>query len=161
MSHLHPASESERGAVLVHVALAIIGLTAFTTFVVDYGVLWASRRQAQNAADGAALSGAVALAFDDPTNTTSTGPAYLSAQTVVNASRVWGEIPVADITISAAVCPAEHAGGLCVKVDVFRNQARGNPLPVLRRPGRDRRSGSARPRPRVARERHRLRAIKA
>ena len=32
-----PAS-SDRGAVLVHTALAILALVAFTTFVVDYGV---------------------------------------------------------------------------------------------------------------------------
>ena len=47
-------SRSETGAVLVHAALVLIGLMALSTFVVDYGVLWASRRQAQNAADAGA-----------------------------------------------------------------------------------------------------------
>ena len=33
---------------------------------IDYGVMWSSRRQAQNAADAAALAGAISLAYDDP-----------------------------------------------------------------------------------------------
>ena len=63
-------SESQRGAVLIHVAIALLGLIAFTTFVVDYGVMWVSRGQAQTSADAGALSGAISLAFDSrPTST--------------------------------------------------------------------------------------------
>ena len=51
---------SERGAILVQVALALLALVAFTMFVVDYGVFWVGRRQAQNAADASALAGALA-----------------------------------------------------------------------------------------------------
>ncbi len=49
---------------LVHTALVLIGLMALSTFVVDYGILWASRRQAQNAADAGALAGAVHMLYD-------------------------------------------------------------------------------------------------
>ena len=56
----------ERGAVLVHVALAMLALIAFSALAVDYGALLVSRRQAQNSADAAALAGALSLAFDDP-----------------------------------------------------------------------------------------------
>ena len=56
---------SERGAVLVQVAIALVGLMALSAFVIDYGVLWASRRQAQNAADAAAMAGAISMAFVD------------------------------------------------------------------------------------------------
>ena len=59
---------SENGAVLVYVALAMIGLVAFSALSVDYGVMWSSRRQAQNAADAAAHAGAVSLAFDNPSD---------------------------------------------------------------------------------------------
>ena len=38
------------------------------TFVVDHGILWVSRGQAQNAADAGALSGAIARAYDELTN---------------------------------------------------------------------------------------------
>ena len=56
----------ERGAVLVQTGIALIGLLAMGTFSVDYGMLWVSRRQAQNAADAAALGGAISLAYGDP-----------------------------------------------------------------------------------------------
>ena len=46
-----PTRSSERGAILVHVAIAMLALIAVNTFVVDYGVMWVARRQAQNAAD--------------------------------------------------------------------------------------------------------------
>ena len=57
---------NERGAVLVHVTVAIIGILAFSALVVDYGVMWASRRQAQNAADAAALAGAISMGVTHP-----------------------------------------------------------------------------------------------
>src|SRR5215210_5313905 len=56
---------SERGSVIVHVAVALVGLVAFSALSIDYGAMWMSRRQAQNAADAAALAGAISLAFDD------------------------------------------------------------------------------------------------
>ena len=65
---------SENGAVLVHVAVAMIGLVAFSALSVDYGVMWSSRRQAQNAADAAAHAGAVSLAFDNPTISSARAP---------------------------------------------------------------------------------------
>ena len=57
----------ERGAIIIHVALALLALLAFSAFVVDYGAMWVSRRQAQNAADAGALAGAIALMKDGGT----------------------------------------------------------------------------------------------
>ena len=42
---------------LVHVALAMLALIAFSALAIDYGAMWVSRGQAQNAADAAALAG--------------------------------------------------------------------------------------------------------
>ena len=39
---------------LVHVAIALVALLAFSGLVVDYGILWLARRQAQNSADAGA-----------------------------------------------------------------------------------------------------------
>ena len=64
---------SERGTVLIQVAIAIMALTAFTAFVLDYGVLWVSRNQAQNAADAGALAGAIARTYDETTNPPASG----------------------------------------------------------------------------------------
>ena len=59
----------ERGAIIIHVAFALLALLAFSAFVVDMGVMWVSRGQAQNAADAGALAGAVALMRDGGSST--------------------------------------------------------------------------------------------
>jgi len=51
---------SERGQVLVLIAFAIIGLVAITGLAIDGSIILADRRHAQNAADTAALAGALA-----------------------------------------------------------------------------------------------------
>ena len=123
----------ERGAVLVQTGIALIGLLAMGTLTVDYGMLWVARRQAQNAADSAALAGAISLAFGDPSDT-----ARIKAVGVATAqaNRVWGEAPnvtVNDVYIER--CPPGSPGAsslkpLCVRVEAFRNQDRNNPLPT-------------------------------
>src|SRR6478672_3572502 len=119
----------ERGAVLVQVAIAILVLTALATFVVDHGVLWVSRGQAQNAADAGALSGAIARAFDEVTDlTASNGKAFTSAMSAALANKVWSAAPTAQVSW---VCPA-GVPGRCVRVDVYRNGEFGStPLPTI------------------------------
>jgi len=51
---------SEKGQALILIALAIIGLMGFTALAVDGGAALSDRRHAQNAADTAALAGALA-----------------------------------------------------------------------------------------------------
>ena len=50
---------SERGQAIVLIALALVGLIAITGLVVDGGMAFVDRRQAQNAADTAALAAAL------------------------------------------------------------------------------------------------------
>ena len=125
---------SERGAILIHTAIAFVGLTAFSTFVADYGMLWTARRQAQNAADAAALSAASSLGYVDINDL---ALARAAAITAGQANLVWGQAPIitnGDIAIGDAlsgVCPADAPpNGVCVRANVFRNQTRGNPLPT-------------------------------
>ena len=54
----HP---KERGQALIMIAFAAIGLFAFTALAIDGGAAFSKDRQAQNAADAAALAGALAL----------------------------------------------------------------------------------------------------
>jgi Flp pilus assembly protein TadG len=130
-------SGSDQGAILVHVAFALLALFAFTAFVIDYGVFWESRRQAQNAADSGALAGAIALAFDNPSDFTTTGPAKQSAVDTAQRNLVWGAapsvIPATDVQIfsGTGVCPPPNRDGTCIQVDVYRSLARGNALPVF------------------------------
>jgi Flp pilus assembly protein TadG len=132
---------SQRGAILVQVAILALVLIGFTAFVVDYGVMWVGRRQAQNAADAGALAGAVAMAFDANgwTNRTPTGPARAGAHQMALDNLVWGQSPNVNIDTDvyftntpADMCPLDGNGLTpCIRVDVYRNQARGNPLPVF------------------------------
>jgi Flp pilus assembly protein TadG len=119
----------ERGAVLVHVAVILGGLVSFSALTIDYGVLWTSRRQAQNSADAGALAGAIALAFDNPTDKSVTGPASRNAFAATQANLVFGAAPsvtpATDITFNT--CP--DGTDTCVQVRVYRTSARGSALP--------------------------------
>jgi Flp pilus assembly protein TadG len=55
---------NQRGAVMVVVALSLVAIMGFAALVVDLGMLFTARSQAQGAADAAALAGA--SAFVDP-----------------------------------------------------------------------------------------------
>ncbi len=120
---------SQRGAVLIQVGLGMIALMALSALAVDYGVKVTARRAAQNAADAGALAGAIALSYDNPTDKTDTGPAKQAALKFALANGVWGESPNVNVTtdITFPTCTPDT----CVRVDVFRNQDRGNPLPTF------------------------------
>jgi Flp pilus assembly protein TadG len=118
-----------RGAVLIQTAVTLVGLLGFSAYSVDYGVYWVARRQAQNAADAAALAAATSMAFGDPNNQ---GRTRAVARTTAVAHSVWGVAPsVTDADITIGACPENSPGSptLCVKVDVTRDDAHGNPLP--------------------------------
>ena len=138
-----PKLSSERGAILIQVAVASIVLIAFSMFVVDYGVMWVSRGQAQNAADSGALAGAIALAFDDFDNRADDGPAKVAAQQFALRNKVFGEDP--DVKVASDIIfydddptkfPAVCADDTCIRVDVYRTDrttdgiVRSNPLPM-------------------------------
>lgn len=123
-----------RGAILVHTAAMLVGLTAFSAFVVDYGILWTARRQIQNAADAAALAAANSLAFEIPNGFAGAQQrATRAAMAAAAQNLVWGQAPVVEgSTITYLPCPAGAVGsGPCVRVDAYRNQSHGNPLPTV------------------------------
>lgn len=119
----------ESGAVLIHVALALFVLFGLTTFVLDYGVMWTSRAQAQNSADAGAIAGAVARAFDDTaTPPAPDGRAYTAAMLAAQANEVFGE--AGGIVVSWA-CPTWSSYTRCARVDVHRDGTNGSTaLPV-------------------------------
>jgi hypothetical protein len=57
---MKPFHSSERGQALVIIAFAMIGLVAITGLAIDGSIAYSDRRQAQNAADTAALAAALA-----------------------------------------------------------------------------------------------------
>lgn len=124
--------KSERGAMLVMVAVTLLGLLAFSAIVIDYGILWASRGQIQTSADAGALTAAIALAFEDGAGV-NLPTTKAKAVAVAKQNGVWGTAPdvqPADVTL--VTCPPLSPGipDTCVKVDAYRNQARSNALPV-------------------------------
>jgi Putative Flp pilus-assembly TadE/G-like len=127
--HVQRVLGDEEGVVLVQVAIAILVLTALATFVVDHGIQWVSRGQAQNAADAGALSGAIARAYDELTDPpASNGKAFSSAMGAALANNVWTAAPTAQVSWA---CPPGVAGS-CVRVDVYRNGEFGStPLPTI------------------------------
>ena len=128
---------NERGAVLILVAVAVFALVAFSAIVVDYGILWASRGQAQTSADAGALAGAISIGKGQ-TNAV----ARDAASVVARENSVWGEATAAgDVIVSPLPhpCPASAGGGTegCIRVDVMRGAlddqggAHTNALPVF------------------------------
>lgn len=112
---------SERGSVIIQVALALVALLALSTFVIDQGIMYVARRQAQNAADSGALAGAISL-MNTPGNFVL---ADQSARHFAGQSNtVWGsQTASAHIAVSPLpmTCPPDVGGGdTCIRVDVFR-----------------------------------------
>jgi hypothetical protein len=100
--------------------LVFLGLSVF---VVDYGVLWVGREQAQNAADAGAIAGAISQAYDDPSVIGE------SVSRIVAANPVWFDPEDPEATSSTVLleCPAEAiAGTSCVKVGVYRDGSNGS-----------------------------------
>jgi hypothetical protein len=146
---MRTARTDERGAVLIHIAIAMLALLALSALSIDAGVKWLARGQAQNAADAGAMAGAIGLAMDDPDDLSDTGPAKQSALMYATANAVWGEEPSVNVTTDVAIlcddpekcpspCPDPHEpGDTCVRVDVYRNQELDaelqsrNPLPTF------------------------------
>lgn len=135
MTAIHtPTRRGEKGEVLIQVAVALMALLALSAFVFDYGVMWASKGQAQTAADAGALAGAISLAFNSPTDEAG---ARARAIAVARANDVWGappDVTVGDVLMRDCNVLAPLSPGLpdtCVQVRVFRNQARANPLPTF------------------------------
>lgn len=121
----------DRGMSLVFVGLGLMGFVAATMLAIDVGMLMTSRAQAQTSADAGAHAGAVALAFDDYNDRSSTGPAVTHAVREAQANLVMGgavEVPVADIEWPPN--PDLPAGTLTnrIRVHVYRDAAHDNPM---------------------------------
>ena len=121
----------QQGAVVVQAAIGMVTLLGLSVFVVDYGILWLSRQQAQNAADAGAVAAAVARAYDDAADPPSTtGIVGKSAEQMVTANPVW--FAPASYVLSFG-CPPELGTSVpCAKVDVYRDGTfSSTPIPTF------------------------------
>ncbi len=114
--------KSERGAILIFVAITIVVLMGFAAFVIDKGVFWMSRAQAQNAADAGALAGAASLVFDDNTWPIPSGGAVEAAATsTVNQNIINGATGVTKVSSPCPPFLLAPNDTNCVQVDVYRD----------------------------------------
>ena len=121
----------ERGAVLVHAAVAMTGLLAFSALTIDLGTVWVARAQAQNAVDAAALAGGISFSYVEPCNTDA---AAAAARTIAQTHTIWGDaVTPSLLTVTAGSCPSGSPAipGDCLNVAVERGGAAGAPLPVF------------------------------
>ena len=120
-----------RGAMLIQVGISIAMLMGFAVFVVDYGVVWLARTQAQNAADASALSGAVSRAFDEFANPPVAGGMTEQATRLAAAEHEVFGAAVAPASVGVSYdCPPFVTGGGCVQADIFRNGTNGTREPA-------------------------------
>ena len=139
MTGIFRSPGDDRGAVLIHVALAVLALVAFLTIVADFGLMWTARRQAQNSADAGAIAGATGLGYDDPTDYSNTGAAKQNAYLATQTNEVWGQPPFVNISSHITFpltplpdCDPDGDGfSQCVRVEVHRDLDNFNALPML------------------------------
>jgi len=126
---------TERGAILIQAAIAGFVLIGLTGFVVDYGIFWLAREQTQQAADAAAMAGALARAYGDPDPDAPVAPIVgLQAEASVGMNPVWFDADAGKPVVSFD-CPPELVAIRCVRVDVFRDGTSGSAaIPTLLAP---------------------------
>src|SRR5262245_25795330 len=120
----------ERGMSMVFVGLGFMAFLAATTLAIDVGMFMTARSQAQNSADAGALSGAVALYFDDYNNRAASGPAVQSALAASRSNDVIQrqvKVEPGDVTFPLSPDGLNNR----VRVHVYRTNGRGNALPTL------------------------------
>jgi Flp pilus assembly protein TadG len=122
-------STGEDGVTLVFVAVGLMAFIATSALAIDVGMFMTARAQAQNAADAGALAGATALVFDSYDDRSAAGPVVQSAINTARANLVMGAPP--SVTPSDVSFPAVQGNSSRVRVNVFRTQARSNPIATL------------------------------
>jgi Flp pilus assembly protein TadG len=95
-----PATDGERGAVTVVVAILMVALLGFAAIAVDIGLLYSERAQLQNAADASALGVAQKCAKDAGSPYCS--PASTLASELANQNSLDGQTNVASISLSTS-----------------------------------------------------------
>lgn len=115
---------------IVQAAMTMLVLLGLSAFVVDHGVLWLGREQAQNAADAGAIAGAIARAYDDLEDPPASGGIVPESVTeVVRRNPVWFN---ETFTTSGVTYPCPPGAQRCVRVEVYRDgTANSVPLPVF------------------------------
>src|SRR4030042_3928823 len=96
--------KSEKGQTLVLLVLGIVAFIAILALVLDGGYAYASKRQAQNAADAGALAGATYMCKNkDEAGGISTAEDYAVANGAVDPPEVYASLSVGTVVVTATV----------------------------------------------------------
>ena len=109
---------SERGAILIQVAVALLALLALSAFVFDNGIMLSGRGAAINAADAAALAGAQSLLRNQGDN-----HARATANAVAARHQIFRQPVVpANVTVTVPLaCPTPfNTPNGCIRVDISK-----------------------------------------
>ena len=129
-TRLQRLTREEDGFSLVFVGVGFMAFLAVSMLAIDVGMMMTARSQAQNSADAGALAGATALIYNDYDDRTASGPAVTNAIGASLANNVMGaqvSVTPADVTFPLGPTGLDNR----VKVDVFREASRGNPVSTL------------------------------
>jgi hypothetical protein len=121
MKFLKRALRDERGATMIMVAIAIVVIFGFAVLAIDMSLVQLAKTQLQNAADAAALAGAVILFTSDGDQ----GAATLEAQRIAGLNKA-----VQDVQRPVNIGPEDvtFPGGDSVTVVTHRTEATGDPV---------------------------------
>ena len=121
MEFLKRALRDERGAAMIMVAIALVVIFAFAVLAIDMSLIQLAKTQLQNAADAAAMAGAVVLY----TSGGDQGAATAEAQRIAGLNKA-----VQDIQRSVDIQPADvtFPGADSVTVVTHRTKATGDPV---------------------------------
>ena len=106
-------STEEKGQALILIALAAIGLFAFAALAIDGSRVYSEKRHAQNAADTAAMAGALAHARGNNITTAAENRALSNGYD----GSATNDVTVTITDSPAGVCPA-HTQGKDIRVDI-------------------------------------------
>lgn len=124
------SAKDDSGFSLVFVAVGMMGFVGVSMLAIDVGMLMTARSQAQNSADAGALAGATALVFNNWDDRSPSGPAVQNALAASRGNQVMAVI--VDVKSGDVEFPLSPAGvNNRVKVTVYRNTDRGNPVSTL------------------------------
>ena len=129
-TRLGKIASDESGFSLVFVGLGCMAFVAASMLAIDVGMLMTARSQAQNSADAGALAGATALAFENWTDRTPSGPAVRSAIATSKINQVMGgDVDVTAADVEFLNDPTGNPSR--VRVTVWRDASRGNAMSTL------------------------------
>jgi len=129
-TRLQRLAHDEDGFSLVFVGLGFMAFLAVSMLAIDVGMLMTARSQAQNSADAGALAGATALVYNNWDNRSASGPAVMNALAAARGNQVMsGTVSVNPTDVTFPLAPDGQSNR--VKVNVFRNASRGNPISTL------------------------------